>query len=84
MPTVDETLDIIRTAIDSKPINEQIDDAKANIEELNQVLIVAADDEDVLFEYQKFLNAYETLIDLSRMEAYREGFKSGVMLFTRK
>lgn len=84
MPTVDETLDIIRTAIDSKPISEQIDDAKANIEELNQVLIVAADDEDVLFEYQKFLNAYETLIDLSRMEAYREGFKSGVMLFTRK
>lgn len=83
MPTVDETLDIIRTAIDSKPISEQIDDAKANIEELNQVLIVAADDEDVLFEYKKFLNAYETLIDLSRMEAYREGFKAGVQLFKR-
>lgn len=78
----EKVITLIKTTIESEPLNIQIEDQRLEIKQLYNDLIPAVDDADMVFELDKFRNAYEELVKLSSMEAYRSGFKSGVLLFT--
>lgn len=79
----EQSINIIKTAFNSKPIEDQIKDLKETIDELFNSLVPIMDGEDYLYEFDKFKKAYEDLVKLYQMESYREGFHSGIKLFTR-
>lgn len=84
MGTNEEILELLKKSIDSQPIEERITEIKADIKDRLEELTPELDDVDMLYEFTKLLDDYDELSDLIKTEAYREGFKSGVMLLTKK
>lgn len=73
----------IKTVWNSIPLNEQIEEKRETIDELFNDLVQIYDDIDLLYEFDKFKRTYEEVIKLYQMQAYRDGFKAGVLLFTQ-
>lgn len=78
----EKVLSLIKTTLDTAPLNEQLEEAQETVIDAYNDIIPILDDLDVIFEFDKYHKAYDALLKLSNMESYRAGFKAGVLLFT--